>query len=70
MHSNFQKKVSKDIKKDIVSNLLNTKYSAVKEKGSGYYLERLNDDVNEISTFLGNVAGTLVDVFTNFGQSC
>ena len=44
-----------------------TKYSAIKEKGSGYYLERLNDDVNEISTFLGNVAGTLVDVFTNFG---
>lgn len=63
----LSKKVSKDIKKDIVSNLLNTKYSAIKEKGSGYYLERLNDDVNEISTFLGNVAGTLVDVFTNFG---
>ena len=63
----LSKKVSADIKKDIVSNLLNTKYSAIKENGSGYYLERLNDDVNEISTFLGNVAGTLVDVFTNFG---
>ena len=63
----LSKKVSADIKKDIVSNLLNTKYSAIKENGSGYYLERLNDDVNEISTFVGNVAGTLVDVFTNFG---
>lgn len=63
----LSKKVSADIRKDIVSNLLNTKYSAIKENGSGYYLERLNDDVNEISTFLGNVAGTLVDVFTNFG---
>lgn len=49
-----------------MSNLLNKKYSAIKEKSSGYYLERLNDDVEEISTFLGNVAGTLVDVFTNF----
>ena len=63
----LSKKVSADIRKHIVSNLLNTRYSAIKEKGSGYYLERLNDDVNEISTFLGNVAGTLVDVFTNFG---
>lgn len=62
----LSKRVSKDIKKDIVSNLLNKKYSAIKEKSSGYYLERLNDDVEEISTFLGNVAGTLVDVFTNF----
>ena len=63
----LSKKVSADIRKDIVSNLLNTKYSAIKQNGSGYYLERLNDDVNEISSFLGNVAGTLVDVFTNFG---
>ncbi|MBO5309672.1 MAG: ABC transporter ATP-binding protein [Clostridia bacterium] len=62
----LSKRVSRDIKKDIVSNLLNKKFSAIKEKGSGYYLERLNDDVDEISTFLGNVAGTLVDVFTNF----
>lgn len=63
----LSKKVSADIKNDLITNLLNTKYSAIKENGSGYYLERLNDDVNEISTFLGNVAGTLVDVFTNFG---
>lgn len=63
----LSKKVSAAIIKDIVSNLLNTKYSAIKENGSGYFLERLNDDVNEISTFVGNVAGTLVDVFTNFG---
>ena len=62
----LSKRVSSDIKKDIVSNLLNKKFSAIKEKGSGYYLERLNDDVDEISNFLGNVAGTLVDVFTNF----
>lgn len=63
----LSKRVSADIKKDIVSSLLNTKYSEVKEKSSGYYLERLNDDVNEISSFWGNVAGTLVDVFTNVG---
>ena len=62
----LSKKVAGDIKKDIVSNLVNTKYFAIKQNGSGYYLERLNDDVNEISNFLGNVLGTLVDVFTNF----
>ena len=63
----LSKRVASEIKNDIVSNLLNTKYSEIKQNGSGYYLERLNDDVNAISTFLGNVAGTLVDVFTNFG---
>ena len=63
----LSQKVSLDIRKVLVSNLANTKYSAIKKKTSGYYLERLNDDVNEISTFLGNVAGTLVDVVTNFG---
>ena len=66
-HFKLSKNVASDIRKDIVNNLLNTKYSAIKKNGSGYYLERLNDDVNEISQFLGNVAGTLVDVFTNFG---
>ena len=49
----------------MVSNLLNTKYLKLKENSSGYYLERINDDVSEISMFLGNVAGTFVDVFTN-----
>ncbi len=63
----LSKKVSSDIRNDIVSNLLDTKYSSIKQYGSGYYLERLNDDVNEISSFLGNVAGILVDVLTNFG---
>lgn len=63
----LSKRVSKDIKQDIVVKLLDTKYSAIKEKGSGYYLERINDDVNEISNFLSNASGTLVDVFTNVG---
>ena len=63
----LSKNVSENIKNDVVTNLINTKYSAIKQNGSGYYLERLNDDVNEISNFLGNVLGTLVDVFTNFG---
>lgn len=67
--SKFQFKLSKlvsyDIKQDIIKNFLDTKYSEIKNRGSGYYLERLNDDVNEVSQFLGNVAGTLVDVFTN-----
>ena len=65
----LSKRVSQDIKQDIVEKLLDTKYSAIKEKGSGYYLERINDDVNEISNFLSNASGTLVDVFTNVAFS-
>ena len=45
----LSKNVSENIKNDIVTNLINTKYFAIKQNGSGYYLERINDDVNEIS---------------------
>lgn len=65
-HYVLSKKVAYDIRKDFINSFLNTKYNNVKENGIGYYLERLNEDVIEISQFVGNVAGTLVDVFTNF----
>ncbi len=62
----LSKKVAFDIKKDFVKSFLNTKYANIRDNGLGYYLERLNDDIDELSQFVGNVAGTLVDVFTNF----
>lgn len=62
----LSKRVSSNIKEDITKNLLDTKFEVIKKNGFGYYLERINDDVNEISNFVGDVAGTLVDVFTNF----
>ena len=62
----LSKKVAFDIKKDIVKNLLSTKYMSIKENKTGYYLERINDDVNEISNFLSNVSGAVVDLLTNF----
>lgn len=65
-HYVLSKKVAYDIRRDFINSFLNTKYNNVKENGIGYYLERLNEDVIEISQFVGNVAGTLVDVFTNF----
>ena len=65
-HYVLSKKVAYDIRKDFINSFLNTKYNNVKENGIGYYLERSNEDVIEISQFVGNVAGTLVDVFTNF----
>ena len=65
-HYVLSKKVAYDIRKDFINSFLNTKYNNVKENGIGYYLERLNEDVIEVSQFVGNVAGTLVDVFTNF----
>lgn len=58
-------KVACDIKKDIIKKSLNTKYLDLKNKTSGYYIERLNDDTNDVSSFLSNVAGTMVDVLTN-----
>lgn len=61
----LSQKVAKDIKRDIVAGALNTEYVNVKDKTSGYYLERLNDDTEGVSTFFGDVAGTLVDVITN-----
>ncbi|HHU60209.1 TPA: ABC transporter ATP-binding protein [bacterium] len=64
-HYRLSSKVSSDIKNGIVANLLDTKYSYIRENSTGYYLERLND-VDEIATFIGNVAGTFVDVLTNF----
>ena len=62
----LSKKVAFDIKKDIIKNLLSTKYISIKENKTGYYLERINDDVNEISNFLSNVSGAVVDLLTNF----
>lgn len=57
--------VASDIRKDLVKSTIESSYQTIKENSTGFYLERLNDDTNEISFFLQNVAGTLVDVFTN-----
>lgn len=59
-------RVANDIRRDIVLKTLSTKFQTVKINPSGYYLERMNDDTNEVSAFLSNVAGTMVDVLTNF----
>lgn len=59
-------RVAEEIRRDILQNLLNTRYLSVTGRPTGYYLERLNDDTTELSCFLQNVLGTLVDVLTNF----
>lgn len=59
------KKILIDMRSDMISELTAIKYSHIKNKGSGYYLERINDDTVHVASFLGNVLGTLVDVFTN-----
>ena len=38
-------KVAFDIRKKIINYVLDTKYSIIKNKNSGYFLERINDDV-------------------------
>ena len=59
-------KVSIDIRNDLTERMINTNYQVIKHKTSGYYLERFNDDVDEVSSFLSNFLGTLVDALTNF----
>ena len=58
-------KVAYSIKNDISKYMLNIKYVDIKEKTSGYYLERLNEDSINVASFLANVLGTLVDILTN-----
>ncbi len=58
-------KVGSDIRRDIIISFTNTEYLEIKKRTSGYYLERINDDVLEVSSFLSNILGTLVDTFTN-----
>ncbi|MDR0850151.1 MAG: ABC transporter ATP-binding protein/permease [Christensenellaceae bacterium] len=57
--------VANDIRRNLISKTLGTKFQTIKENPSGYYIERLNDDTNEVSSFLTNVASTMVDVLTN-----
>jgi ABC-type multidrug transport system fused ATPase/permease subunit len=58
-------RVARDIRRDILLSAMNTGYRAISENSTGYYLERLHDDTNEVSYFVQNVIGTLVDLFTN-----
>ncbi len=55
-----------DIKKELYSKILDTKYFNIKNFTSGYYIERLNEDVYEVSSFITTLMGTLVDAITNF----
>ena len=57
--------VARDIRQDIAKSALDMKLPALREHTLGYYLERLNEDADEVSYFVQNVTGTLVDMFTN-----
>jgi len=63
--SKLNNNVAIDIRKDIMNSIMNTKYSEIKNKTSGYYLERVNDDVLEVSTFYYMVLSVLSDSITN-----
>ena len=63
----FINNVTVEIRKDLLIKLNNSKYSEIKKKTSGYYLERINNDVLEISSFFTNILGITVDCLTNFG---
>ena len=54
------------IRNDLMLAILNTRYSELKQHTSGYYWERISDDTIEVSSFLSEVLGTLVDALTNF----
>ena len=63
--SKLNNNVAVDIRKDIVTSIMSTKYSVIKHKTSGYYLERINDDVLEVSTFYYMVLSVMSDAITN-----
>ena len=56
-------RIARDVRQDLLSAMLSTKLSALRPAGD--YLQRMNDDVNEVSFFALNVYGTLADVLTN-----
>ena len=58
-------RVANKIRSDIIEKIVNIKYADIKYRTSGYYLERVNDDTIEVSSFLSIVLGTLVDTLTN-----
>ena len=63
--SRLNNNVAVDIRKDIVACIMNTQYCEIKHKSSGYYLERMNDDVLEVSTFYYMVMSITADSITN-----
>ncbi len=58
--------IAADIRKDIIAKFVDARYAQIKHKTSGYYLERINDDVLEVASFLPNMLGILADCLTNF----
>ena len=58
--------IAADIRKDIISTFADTEYFEIQNKTTGYYLERINDDVIEVSSFLSNILGICADCATNF----
>lgn len=58
-------KIARDIRQDLAICTMDMKLKLLREHSLGYYLERMHDDTNEVSCFLQNVTGTLVDMFTN-----
>lgn len=63
--SKLNNNIAMDIRKDIISSMMNTKYNKIKANTSGYYLERINDDVLEVSSFYYYVMSVLTDSITN-----
>lgn len=66
LSAKINNKVALEIRNDLYEKLLKTKYQKIKKLSSGYYVERLNDDVTEVSSFITNLMGTSIDGITNF----
>lgn len=58
--------VALDIRRDIINHLLNTKYTTIQKNGTNFYIERLNDDASVVSSFLGTLGKSAVDLITSF----
>lgn len=64
--SKLTNKISFDIRENIIQSLLNTRYLIIKNNSSGYYLERIKEDVGDVACVVPKFLGTIVDAITNF----
>lgn len=54
-----------DLRLNLVKHLLNTQLEIANTQTSGYYIERIKEDVVDVASYLTQVMGSLVDALTN-----
>lgn len=59
-------RIAHDIRNDMIKKMIATKYIDINKNTSGYYLERITDDVTEVSQSFYLIMSVTADCITNF----